>query len=65
MRGVQPARTVLRVLALSHLNAGKSASEVAAMVRLTPKAVREIGRRCQEDWNPPCTIRRGQELSQC
>jgi putative transposase len=45
MRGVQPARTVLRALALSHLNDGKSAREVAAMVRLTAKAVREIGRR--------------------
>jgi putative transposase len=43
--GVQPVRTVLRALALGHLNEGKSVSEVANMVRLTPKAVREIGRR--------------------
>jgi transposase len=44
--GVQPVRTVLRALALTHLHAGKSVSEVAEIVRLTPKAVREIGRRC-------------------
>jgi putative transposase len=43
--GVQPVRTVLRALALSHLHDGKSTREVAAMVRLTPKAVRQIGRR--------------------
>ncbi len=45
---VQPVRTVLRALALSHLHEGKSASEVAAMVRLTPKAVRQIGRRYED-----------------
>jgi putative transposase len=44
--GIQPVRTVLRALALGHLHDGKSASEVAEIVRLTPKAVREIGRRC-------------------
>ena len=43
--GIQPVRTVLRALALSHLHEGKSVSEVAETVRLTPKAVREIGRR--------------------
>ena len=43
--GIQPVRTVLRALTLRHLHEGKSASEVAAVVRLTPKAVREIGRR--------------------
>jgi transposase len=43
--GIQPVRTVLRALALSHLHRGKSVSEVAATVRLTSKAVREIGRR--------------------
>ena len=43
--GVQPVRTVLRALALGHLHEGNSVSEVATMVRLTPKAVREIGRR--------------------
>jgi transposase len=43
--GIQPVRTVLRALALDHLHEGKSVSEVAEIVRLTPKAVREIGRR--------------------
>jgi putative transposase len=46
--GIQPVRTVLRALALCHLHEGKSASEAAAIVRLTPKAVREIGRRYQD-----------------
>lgn len=46
--GIQPVRTVLRALALTHLHAGKSASEVAAIVHLTPKAVREIGRRYED-----------------
>jgi transposase len=44
--GMQPVRTVLRALALSHLHDGKPVSEVARIVRLTPKAVREIARRC-------------------
>jgi hypothetical protein len=43
--GVQPVRTVLRALALQQLDHGKSAVEVAALVPLTSKAVREIGRR--------------------
>lgn len=43
--GIQPVRTVLRALALCHLHDGKSVSEVADIVRLTSKAVREIGRR--------------------
>ena len=43
--GIQPVRTVLRALALGHLHEGKSVSEVASIVRLTSKAVREIGRR--------------------
>jgi putative transposase len=43
--GIQPVRTVLRGLALYQLHQGKAVSEVAADVRLTPKAVREIGRR--------------------
>src|SRR5258708_16240113 len=46
--GVQPVRTVLRALALNHLHDGKSTGEVAAMVRLTPKAVRQIGRRYED-----------------
>ena len=48
--GIQPVRTVLRALALSHLHEGKSVSEVAETVRLTPKAVREIGRRLRRFW---------------
>jgi transposase len=43
--GIQPVRTVLRALALGHLHEGQTVAEVAAHVRLTPKAVREIGRR--------------------
>jgi transposase len=43
--GLQPVRTVLRALTLGHLHEGKSVSEVASIVRLTSKAVREIGRR--------------------
>jgi putative transposase len=43
--GVQPVRTVLRALALQLLNQGKSAAEIASLVPLTSKAVREIGRR--------------------
>src|SRR6266852_8528157 len=46
--GIQAVRTVLRALALRHLHDGKSVSEVAANVRLTPKAVREIGHRYQD-----------------
>jgi transposase len=43
--GMQPVRTVLRALALQQLDQGRSAAEVAALVPLTSKAVREIGRR--------------------
>ena len=43
--GVQPVRTVLRALALRQLDQGKSAADVASLVALTAKAVREIGRR--------------------
>jgi putative transposase len=43
--GIQPVRVLLRGLALCRLHDGKAVSEVAASVRLTPKAVREIGRR--------------------
>jgi transposase len=46
--GVQPVRTVLRALALLQLNLGKSAAEVASLVPLTSKAVREIGRRYEQ-----------------
>jgi putative transposase len=46
--GMQAVRTVLRALTLCRLDEGRSASEVAVEVRLTPKAVREIGRRYQD-----------------
>jgi|SRR5579863_2449744 len=46
--GVQPVRTVLRALALQQLDHGKSAAEVASLVPLTSKAVREIGRRYEK-----------------
>lgn len=46
--GVQQVRVVLRSLALCQLHEGKSISEVASSLRLTSKAVREIGRRYEE-----------------
>ena len=46
--GVQPVRVVLRALTLLQLHNAKAASQVAASVRLTSKAVREIGRRYQD-----------------
>jgi putative transposase len=46
--GIQAVRTVLRALALCHLHDGKAAAEVAGNVRLTAKAVREIGRRYED-----------------
>ena len=46
--GLQAVRVVLRALTLCQLHDGKPASEVAANVGLTPKAVREIGRRYQD-----------------
>src|ERR1035438_7524013 len=46
--GIQAVRVILRALVLYQLHDGKAASEVAANVRLTPKAVREIGWRYQD-----------------
>ena len=46
--GVQPVRVVLRALTLLQLHEGKAASQVAATVQLSSKAVREIGRRYQD-----------------
>src|SRR6266542_6191147 len=46
--GIQAVRVVLRALTLWQLHADKTVSEVAASVRLTPKAVREIGRRYED-----------------
>ena len=41
-------RVILRGLALYQLHGGKAVSEVAANVRLSPKAVREIGWRYKD-----------------
>ena len=46
--GIQPVRVLLRGLTLCQLHDGKTVSEVAASVRLTPKAVREMGRRYED-----------------
>src|SRR5215470_858084 len=56
--GVQAVRTVLRALALCRLDEGRSASEVAAEVRLTAKAVREIGRRYEDGGLEPALYER-------
>src|SRR5262249_39033872 len=64
--GVQAVRTVLRALALCRLNEGRSASQVAAEVRLTSKAVREIGRRYEDGgWSRRSTSGRGPAPPQC
>ena len=47
-KGSSPVRSVLRALTLLQLDAGQAASEVAADVHLTSKAVREIGRRYEQ-----------------
>src|SRR3954453_10034570 len=46
--GRPPVRVVLRGLTLGQLHDGQAVSEVAGQVPLTPKAVREIGRRYEE-----------------
>ena len=46
--GIQAVRAILRALVLYQLHDGKAVSEVATNVRLTPKAVREIGWRYQD-----------------
>ena len=46
--GIQTVRVILRGLALYQLHDGKAVSEVAANVRLSPKAVREIGWRYKD-----------------
>ncbi len=48
-KGIQPVRTVLRALTLLQLDAGQTTSEVASDVHLTSKAVREIGRRYEQE----------------
>jgi putative transposase len=56
--GVQAVRTVLRALALCRLDEGRSASQVAAEVRLTSKAVQEIGRRYEDGGLEPALYER-------
>lgn len=46
--GVQQVRVVLRALVLRQLGEGRSASEVAALVGLTGKAVRAVARRYRD-----------------
>ena len=46
--GVQQVRVILRALALLQLAKGASAPQIAAVVPLTPQAVRKIGHRYQE-----------------
>jgi putative transposase len=46
--GVQQVRVVLRSLALLHLSGGDSAPVIARRLRLTPKTVRDIGKRYLE-----------------
>src|SRR6267378_2171395 len=47
--GIQPVRVVLRALTLRQLHGGKAAWEVAANVGLSAKAVRQIGRRYEDE----------------
>jgi putative transposase len=47
-RGVQQVRVVLRALAIRQMGEGRTAAEAAAMVRLTPKAVRALARRYRQ-----------------
>lgn len=46
--GVQQVRVVLRALALLQLAQGVSAPHIAAMVPLTPQAIRKVGHRYEE-----------------
>src|ERR1700755_2980735 len=56
--GMQAVRMVLRALALCRLDEGRSASQVAAEVRLTSKAMREIGRRYEDGGLEPALYER-------
>ena|SRR5947209_7776017 len=47
-RGLQPVRTVLRALALGRLGNGESAAKIAASLRLSRKAVWQIGQRFRQ-----------------
>ena len=46
--GVQQVRVVLRALALLQLAKGVSAPHIAAMVPLTPQAIRKVGHRYEQ-----------------
>jgi transposase len=46
--GVQQVRVVFRAVALSQLGNGVSTSQIAAVIPLTPQAIRKIGHRYQE-----------------
>ena len=48
-KGFQPVRTILRALTLLQLDAGQTAGEVATHLQLSSKAVREIGRRYEQE----------------
>ena len=48
-KGVQSVRVVRRALVPTQLHEGRAASEVAASVQLSEKAVWEIGRRYEND----------------
>jgi hypothetical protein len=65
--GRQAGRVVLRGLALGQLHDGTAVSEVAAQVQLTPKAVREMGRRYEESGldRALSTTSRGQQRQRC
>jgi putative transposase len=47
--GVQPVRVVVRAMALLQLAQGVSAPRIAAVVPLTPQAIRKIGHRYQQE----------------
>jgi transposase len=46
--GVQPVRVVLRAMALLQMAKGVSAPRIAAVVPLTPQAIRKVGHRYRE-----------------
>jgi putative transposase len=46
--GVQPVRVVLRALSLLQMAKGVSAPRIAAVVPLTPQAIRKVGHRYQQ-----------------
>jgi len=46
--GVQQVRVVLRAIALLQLARGRSAPRIAAMVPMTPQAIRKVGHRYEQ-----------------